>query len=271
MADGPHAGVYFGALILAGLASGFAGGLFGIGGGLLRIPIFLYLFPAFEVGSTSVFHLAAGTSLALAIPTSAMSTWRQNRDSQLDLAFMRTWIPPLLVGVCLGIVGSYFTSGDVLRWVFLGVLVVMMVYSALPDRPRLAESVPVGATRAALAASIGAFSSLLGLTGGVFTTPALLAFGQPIHRAVAVSTAGSLAISVVATAGMIGSGLDAPNRTAYSLGYVDLLAVAAATPAVLVSAPWGVRLANRLPERPLEIAFALLLLVMIIDTVAEAL
>ena len=64
MNDESHLVLFFAALILAGLGSGFAGGLFGIGGGLLRIPIFLYLFPAFGVSSDSTFHLAAGTSLA---------------------------------------------------------------------------------------------------------------------------------------------------------------------------------------------------------------
>ena len=57
------------AFILAGIVSGFASGLFGIGGGLLRIPIFLYIFPLFGVNENISMHLAAGTSLALAIPS----------------------------------------------------------------------------------------------------------------------------------------------------------------------------------------------------------
>ena len=60
-----------------------------------------------------------------------------------------------------------------------------------------------------------------------------------------------------------------PGRTPYALGYVDLVALAAATPAVMLAAPFGVRLANRLPERPLELAFVALLLVLILDTVAD--
>ena len=270
MSDESHLALFFIALILAGLASGFAGGLFGIGGGLLRIPIFLYLFPAFGVDSDSTFHLAAGTSLALAIPTSAVASWRQHREGQLDLAFLRTWIPPLLVGVVLGIVASYFSSGHLLRWIFLGLLVVTVVYFAVPRRPHLGNQVPRGAFGALLPAGIGAFSSLLGLSGGVLTTPALVAYNQSIHRAVAISSAGSLAISVVATAGMVWSGMEVPGRTAYALGYVDLVAVAAATPAVMLAAPFGVRLANRLPERLLELAFVLVLLALIIDTVSDS-
>ena len=270
MNDESHLVLFFVALILAGLGSGFAGGLFGIGGGLLRIPIFLYLFPTFGVSSDSAFHLAAGTSLALAIPTSAVASWRQYREGQLNPAFLRTWIPPLLIGVVLGIVASYFSSGHLLRWIFLGLLVVMAVYFAVPRRPHLGNQVPRGAFRGLLAASIGAFSSLLGLSGGVLTTPALMTYNQPIHRAVAVSSAGSLAISIVATVGMVWSGMEVAGRTPYALGYVDLVALAAATPAVMLAAPFGVRLANRLPERPLELAFVALLLALILDTVADS-
>ena len=270
MAHDPHPAIFFLALILAGLTSGFAGGLFGIGGGVLRIPIFLYLFPAFGVTTESAFHLAAGTSLALAIPTSAMAAWRQHREHQMDPEFLRTWIPPLLVGVLGGVVASSFSSGLALRWGFMGLLGAMLLYFTLPNRPRIAQKVPGGARRGLLAGSVGMISTLLGLTGGVLTTPALMACSMPIHRAVAVSTAGSLAISFVATAGMIWSGLGVPGRSSYALGYVDLVAVAAATPAVILAAPWGVRLANRLPERLLELAFAALLLALILDTAFDA-
>ena len=54
-------------LLIAGLGSGFAGGLFGIGGGALRVPILLYLFAAFGVDRDLIMHMAAGTSLAVAL------------------------------------------------------------------------------------------------------------------------------------------------------------------------------------------------------------
>ena len=76
--------VYAGALLLSGLASGFAGGLFGIGGGLLRVPLFLYLFPAFGVAPEVTMHLAAGTSLAVAVPgtISDLEEERRKRDTK---------------------------------------------------------------------------------------------------------------------------------------------------------------------------------------------
>jgi len=47
--------------VLVGLGAGIAGGFFGIGGGIIMIPAFLFLF-----GLTQ--HQAQGTSLAVMIP-----------------------------------------------------------------------------------------------------------------------------------------------------------------------------------------------------------
>ena len=73
--------LYVLSLLLAGLGSGFVGGLFGVGGGILRVPIFLFMFPIFGVDPTQVMHVAAGTSLALAIPTGLRSAMMQRASA----------------------------------------------------------------------------------------------------------------------------------------------------------------------------------------------
>src|SRR5262249_36865528 len=57
------------AFALVGLASGFVSGLFGVGGGIVRIPIFVYLLPLFGVAHPVMMHVAVGTSVALVIPS----------------------------------------------------------------------------------------------------------------------------------------------------------------------------------------------------------
>jgi uncharacterized protein len=65
------------AFALVGLASGFASGLFGIGGGIVRIPIFVYLLPLFGVAQPVLMHVAVGTSMALVLPSAVASTRKQ--------------------------------------------------------------------------------------------------------------------------------------------------------------------------------------------------
>lgn len=271
MTSESHMAIYLGALLLAGIASGFAGGFFGIGGGLLRVPIFLYLFPAFSVTEEHVFSLAAGTSLALAIPTCLSSTWRQRKEENLDKELLKAWLPALVVGVVVGLVISKFSSGVVLRFFFVAVLVIQAVYFLIPNSPKISDHLPSRLGIAAISSGIGTLSVMLGLSGGLFTTPTLVAFGQSIHRALATASAGGLLISIVATVGMVINGIGAGGTTSYALGYVDLPALGLMAPAVLLFAPLGVRLANRLPARRLELVFGCLLVVLAADMLREAL
>jgi uncharacterized membrane protein YfcA len=252
--------LYVSALMAAGLASGFAGGLFGIGGGILRVPIFLYLFPFFGVHPSVVMHMAAGTSLALAVPTALVSADRHRREGNLDSAFLRTWIPALLAGVLVGTVAARVAPGHALAGAFAVVLFLVAVEMILaPDDFHLAEHVPTGPGRWVLASAIGGLSTLLGLSGGAFTTPILVTCRYPMHRAIAVSAASATMIAVLGTVGAIVNGADIPGRPAYSVGYVDLQAVVALLPTVAVTAPLGVRVAARLDAARLRRVFGVFL------------
>lgn len=255
-------GLYIVALLAVGVFSGFAGGFFGIGGGLLRVPIFLYLFPKMGVDPGNVFHLAAGTSLALAVPTCIASTWRQAKEKNLDAALLKVWVPGLLVGIGVGLIISRWSSGKSLQSLFAVVMFLQAIDFLLPKRPQVSNRLPGVPGLLGLSSGIGMLSAALGLSGGVFTSTALLAFGQSIHKTVAVASAGGVVISIVAAAGMIVSGIDSSHSAAYSLGYVNLPALFVVAPVVLWSSPLGVRFSNRMPARRLELSMGYFLILL---------
>src|SRR5258705_10487445 len=76
--------------VAVGLASGFLSGLFGVGGGIIRIPIFLHLLPLFGVAHALVMHISVGTSIALVIPSAMASTGKQGGLRDLERKFFRT-------------------------------------------------------------------------------------------------------------------------------------------------------------------------------------
>ena len=193
------------------------------------------------------------------------SAYRQHKAKNLDFAFLKTWIPWLVLGVVAGILVSYASPGQILKEIFVGLLGIMAIYFLMPSRPHVANEVPKGFLRGLMAAVIGGVSTLLGLSGGVLTTPSLVACNATMHRAIAVSTAGSLAVSIVAAAGMIATGYGVAGMPAWTLGYVDLPALGLMTPAVILTAPLGVRLANHLRPRALELAFVALLIALGVD------
>ncbi|MFZ0115574.1 MAG: TSUP family transporter, partial [Xanthobacteraceae bacterium] len=88
--------------VAVGLASGSLSGLFGVGGGIIRIPIFLHLLPLFGVAHALVMHISVGTPIALVIPSAMAATWKQVGLGNLDLKFYRTWAVGVLVGALVG-------------------------------------------------------------------------------------------------------------------------------------------------------------------------
>jgi uncharacterized membrane protein YfcA len=252
-------------LLAAGLASGFASGLFGIGGGLLRVPIFIYMFPAFGMATGLAMHMAVATSLALALPSAISATLSQRRAGNIDAAFLKVWLPPLAVGVVLGVIASRFVADNHLQAAFaiaIAIAAMHMLFSS--EDFRLAERL-AGWLRTVLAVVLGGVSTLLGLTGGTFITPTLCAFGTPIHRAIATSTVGGLVISTLAAIGYIINGWSVPGLPDHSLGYVDLIAFVVMAPVVMATAPFGVHLANRMNKRLLKRIFGGFLVIVAVD------
>lgn len=247
-------------LLAAGLVSGFASGLFGIGGGIVRVPIFLYVFPALGASPAVAMHLAVGTSLALAIPSTLAATWRQYQSGTLDTAMLRTWVPALVGGVLLGLYLAYRLPGQILQGVFGVVMLLLSGKMLLCGEASLTSALPHASVRMAIAFVIGTVSTMAGISGGPIVTPILTLLSVPIHRAIAVSAAGSAPIATIGAAGMAIAGWHEPALPPYALGYVDLPALLLVLPIVTISAPLGVRAANRLSGGALRTALGAVLL-----------
>jgi uncharacterized membrane protein YfcA len=103
-------------VILLGVGTGVLAGLFGVGGGILFVPI-LVLF--FDFGQVE----AQATSLLAILPTVAAGTWRQQRYGNVR------WRPALIVGlgavagVQVGAVVAYALPEELLRRLF-GLLMI---------------------------------------------------------------------------------------------------------------------------------------------------
>lgn len=258
------------ALAAGGLAAGFVSGLFGVGGGIVRVPLFLWLFPFLGWDGPLLVHVAAGTSLLIAVPSTvgpARTHWRAGR---LDVAQLRVWVPSVLLGVAVGISLQHFSPGPVVVLVFgilMGLIGLEMLLAG--DRPGRSRPAAGGSVLGVVAFGVGSLASFVGVTGGAFSTPALTALGLPIHRAIALSAAGGVAISAAAAAGSVVTGLGAAHLPPFSWGYVNLFVAGVMTPFILVSARWGVRVGAGLPERRMQIIFGTFLLLVSADMVRQ--
>jgi uncharacterized membrane protein YfcA len=246
---------------LVGVASGFASGLFGIGGGVIRIPFFLHLLPLFGVAQPVVMHVSIGTSMALILPGAVAATRKQIAVGNLDLPFFRTWAAGILIGGLVGALLVRYASTKALTAVFALFVTGLAIHHAFLRERMGTLHVPalVGPFKTAVAAATGCLSVLTGSAGGMLTDAVLPVFGIPLKTTIATASAGGLILGGIGTLGAVLSGWLAPGLPAFSLGYVDLVVFVAMTPVLIIAAPIGVLAGNRLSKTWLERSYTALL------------
>jgi len=249
-------------VLVAGVVAGFLAGLLGIGGGIIIVPALLVALAATDTAAAVTMHVAVATSLATIVPTSLSSTRAHWQRGSVDLPLARRWAPAVFLGACAGVLVADRLHSDTLTAIFAVMAVLFGVKMWLPlDDVVLRNDVPRSKAAMSLPFSIGALSTLMGIGGGTFGVTALSLFNQPIHRAVGTAALLGFVISVPATVGYVLAGWNEPGRPPFSLGYVNLVAVAVIIPATILMAPLGAAAAHRLSRRWLSRVFGVFLVI----------
>jgi uncharacterized protein len=229
------------ALVAIGLFAGYSSTLFGIGGGLVVVPLLVYVAGVPFVPARDL------SLLAMAIQ-SPVGLWTHHRRGAVDWR-MGGWLAASgLVGVLVGSVVRPWVPVPALKLAFAGV----MVFAAWRLWVRLEEHEPRPASVPLLLAmglAAGVASRLLGIGGGLLTVPLLVLVGVSIHRAVATSLLPVFTNALVASIGIV---LEAT---------VDWMQAPILAAAAIVAAPFGTMTAHALQAQGLKRAFAIVLLV----------
>ncbi len=249
------------ALLAAGAAAGFAGGLFGIGGGFVVVPALVLILPLLGTTPDQLTHVAVGTSLAPIIFTSLRAVRSHALRGAVDTGVLKSWAPWVVAGTVLGTLVADQVSSTTLALIFgVGVLgfAVHFLMPRVHDRQVL-EAMPGGAARAGLAGGLGLLSSLLGIGGGTITTMTMTMCGTPIHRAIGTASGMGAIIAVPASIGFVIIGFSEPGLPWGSLGYVNLPAALAVVVTSVLLAPLGVAVAHKLSPKLLRLVFGIYL------------
>ncbi|MEZ5541283.1 MAG: sulfite exporter TauE/SafE family protein [Pseudomonadota bacterium] len=246
--------------LLTGAAAGLLAGLLGVGGGLVIVPALAWLLAGHGVADTHLMHLAVGTSLAAIIPTALSSLLAHHRRGSVHWPAVAGLLPGILVGALGGAWLARHASSPVLAVCFgvFEILVALQLFFAL--KPVAHRSLPGRAGLVLAGVLIGTVSALLGIGGGTLTTPFLLWNGIDIRRAVGTSASCGLPIALAGAAGFAWSGRNLMADQAWTTGFIYWPAVFGIVLASVPVAPFGARLAHRLPRARLQRVFALFLL-----------
>ncbi len=247
-------------LLAAGALTGVLAGVFGVGGGALMVPVLFEVFGILGVEDAVRMPLAVGTSLAIIIPTSIRSYLSHRARGAVDVALLRVWAVPIVLGVCAGAVLARYAPPEVFQGVFVAVAGLNSVKLLSGTRRfDIADDLPEGVLLRAYGGLIGLLSSLMGIGGGQIANIIMTLYGRSIHTAVATSAGIGVLISVPGALGYALAGLGRAGLPADAIGFVSLIGVIMFIPTTVLTASLGVRLAHWLSRRALEIAFGLFL------------
>ena len=88
--------------LLIGAIAGFTAGLFGVGGGLIIVPILYIVFTQMNYDPNVIMHVAVGTSLATIIVTSISSVMAHHKKGAVLWQLFRNLAPGLVLGSFMG-------------------------------------------------------------------------------------------------------------------------------------------------------------------------
>lgn len=253
----------FGTLLVYLVLGAFAGvlaGLFGIGGGLIIVPVLILSFEMQGVSAEVATHLAVGTSLATIVFTSLSSIRSHHVKQSVRWDLFRPMLAGILLGAVLGVWTASLIAGDHLQTI-IGVFVILVAVRILLDAvPKPGRDTPGPAGLGAAGAGIGWASAIFGIGGGTLTVPFLTWCNVRMQAAVGTAAACGLPIALAGAAANMIVGWNAEALPAYSLGFVYLPALLGIVATSVICARYGAELAHRTEPRSLKRIFAVFLL-----------
>jgi uncharacterized membrane protein YfcA len=260
-----------GFMLVGGAFAGVLAGLLGVGGGIVLVPTFYYVFQALGYGGTSLMQVCVATSLATIVVTSLRSVTSHAAEGAVDFDVLKGWALGIALGALAGGLVATRLRSETLTAIFAALALVVAVYMAV-SRPtwRIAPEMPRGRRRYLYSPAVGFASVLMGIGGGSFGVPLMTLHGVAIHRAVGTAAGFGTLIAVPSVALLLA--LPNPAGTPpWTVGYVNLPAFAVTVAMTVLTAPLGARLAHAMDPAPLKRAFAAFLFLVALNMLRQAL
>jgi len=244
------------------VVTGFMAGFFGIGGGLIMVPILFYLFSFAGIEQTFVMHLALGTSFSIIIPTSIISTMTHMKFKAVDFNIVKTFGVFVAIGVVFGTVFAVSLKTSSLVLFFSIMTMLFSIYflttkEEINPKPRKINLI----YRVICGFLSGFLSAPMGIAGGVINTPVLKMFGYPIKVAIGCSAAVGFIIALIGAVGFAVSGSYLNINVPFSLGFINIPTFLIFVPITMFMAKIGAKTVHKFDKRLIGKLFGIYLLI----------
>ncbi|MBO9481097.1 sulfite exporter TauE/SafE family protein [Salinisphaera sp. G21_0] len=247
--------------LVLGACAGVMAGLFGIGGGLIIVPVLIFSFTVQGMSPEVLSHMAVGTSLATMVVTSLSSIKAHQDAGAVQWAIFVTLSVGILAGAFLGVYTAVNLSGHLLQKL-LGVFAIL-VSAKMWFGFKVYEGVRVPGKSMLVSAGvvIGAVSSMFGIGGGTLSVPLLRRISLTMKQAVGTSAACGFPIAVMGALSNMVLGEKSSGLPALATGYVYWPAFLGVVLTSVLFARIGARIAHGLAADKLQKLFALFLFI----------
>ena len=258
-------------MAIAAAVAGFMAGLLGVGGGIIIVPALYYAFTVLDFELVTRMHLAVGTSLAIIIPTSIISTKTHMEYDAVDFKMVKSFGLFILIGVVLGtfLAVNLKTPTLVLFFsifAFMVGLFFIFLREKLVENPKTISNIVKNISGIV----IGFISVPLGIGGGSLMVPFMRTFGYDIRKSIGTAAAVGFLISLSGTITMIMGGKIIDNiNTPFSVGYINLLGFAVFVPVTMIMARLGAKAVYKINKKLLSKIFGTFLLIVSVRSFIE--
>ena len=260
-------------LVLAAAAAvaGFMAGLLGVGGGIIMVPALYYAFTVLDFDIVTRMHLSVGTSLAIIIPTSIISTRTHMEYNAVDFKMVKSFGIFILLGVITGtfLAVNLKTPTLVLFFsifAFIVGLFFIFVREKLMENPKKISNFVKNIS----GVIIGFISVPLGIGGGSLMVPFMRTFGYDIRKSIGTAAAVGFLIALSGTITMIIGGNIIDNvNTPFSLGYINILGFIVFVPVTMIMARIGAKAVYKINKTLLSKIFGTFLIIVSIRSFVE--
>jgi uncharacterized membrane protein YfcA len=208
--------------------------------------------------------MALATSMATILPGAFASARTHHKLGAVNWHVVRQMVPGILLGTFSGTVFAYFSNTTFLKSFFVAFICFLAFQMAfggkLVSRFQRDRGLPGWLGMAVFGAVMGFVSALAGIGGAVLSILFLTWCNVRMHDAIGTAAAIGLPLALIGTIGFVATGLTDHDLPKWSVGYVYLPAFFGIALTSFLVAPYGARLAHRLPVGTLKKIFMLFLI-----------
>lgn len=242
-----------------GAVVGVLAGMLGIGGGLVIVPVLLFMFKyLLDIGPDHAMPIAIATSLSTVIFTGLSSARTHFSLGNIDLSIVVYCAFGIAIGAVLGAYFATVISGLVLKRIF-AVLVILIALQMIFGKNRQSTNTLNKPALSVVGLGSGIISALMGIGGGAILVPLLVWFQINMKKAIGCASLCTVVIASFGTMSFVVNGLDVENLPSYAFGYVYIPATIGIAVTSMITAPIGAKLTSKLDVKKLKRIFAFFL------------